>query len=264
MSQEKVKKFYTRYGIKEWQRFESQLERFEYETTVHFLQKYLKKKKGTILDAGGGPGRYSILLAKLGFDVTLLDLTPKLLQIAKENIKKENVENKVKIIEGSITDLSNFPDKSFDTVVCLGAPLNHTTNVKERKKAIAEMIRVTKKNGFIFVSVISKLGVLIDPFLRQNYDFNKWEKVLKTGDFSGRGFAPCHFYTVDEFKKDFSKRNIKLLELVGLQGLASLKYSVNKWNKKIWNDWWKLHLKTCTQPAVVETSSHFLGVFKKN
>ena len=37
---------------------------------------------------GGGPGRYTIELAKLGYDVVLLDLTPKLLEIAKRKIKK--------------------------------------------------------------------------------------------------------------------------------------------------------------------------------
>ena len=38
----------------------------EYETTMTFLKKYLPKK-GLILDAGGGPGRYTIELAKKGY-----------------------------------------------------------------------------------------------------------------------------------------------------------------------------------------------------
>jgi len=42
-----------------------------------------------ILDAGGGPGRYTIDLAKLGYDVILLDLTPRLLRIAKRKIRRE-------------------------------------------------------------------------------------------------------------------------------------------------------------------------------
>jgi hypothetical protein len=38
---------------------------------MHFLEKYLPKK-GLVLDAGGGPGRYTIELAKKGYDVVLL------------------------------------------------------------------------------------------------------------------------------------------------------------------------------------------------
>ncbi|MDH5440279.1 MAG: class I SAM-dependent methyltransferase, partial [Candidatus Bathyarchaeota archaeon] len=47
---------------------------------------------------GGGPGRYTIELARLGYDVILLDLTPKLLEMAREQIEKANVESKVKQI----------------------------------------------------------------------------------------------------------------------------------------------------------------------
>lgn len=57
--------------------------RLEYNTTMYFLKKYLPSK-GLILDAGGGPGRYTIELAKLGYDMVLLDLTPKLLEITKK------------------------------------------------------------------------------------------------------------------------------------------------------------------------------------
>jgi 2-polyprenyl-3-methyl-5-hydroxy-6-metoxy-1,4-benzoquinol methylase len=42
---------------------------------MHFLEKHLPKK-GLILDAGGGPGRYTIELARSGYDVVLLDLVP--------------------------------------------------------------------------------------------------------------------------------------------------------------------------------------------
>lgn len=55
---------------------------------MYFLKKYLPKR-GLILDAGGGPGRYTIDLAKLGYDVILLDLTPRLLRIAKRKIRRE-------------------------------------------------------------------------------------------------------------------------------------------------------------------------------
>jgi len=98
MAKKFVKKYYAEYGIKEWKRlFKDPYHQLEFGTTIHFLKKYLPKK-GLILDAGGGPGRYATELAKIGYDVTLLDLTPELLQIAKRKIKKEKVQNKVKQI----------------------------------------------------------------------------------------------------------------------------------------------------------------------
>ena len=59
----------------------------------------ISSRERLVLDAGGGPGRYTIELAKLGYDVILLDLTSKLLEIAQEEIKKANVEDKVKQIK---------------------------------------------------------------------------------------------------------------------------------------------------------------------
>ena len=107
MTEKLVKKFYSEYGIKEWKRLvQDPYHRLEFETTMYFLKKYLPTK-GLILDAGCGPGRYTIELAKLGYDVVLLDLTPELLDIAKKKIKKAKVQNRVKqILQGSITNLS--------------------------------------------------------------------------------------------------------------------------------------------------------------
>ncbi|MCW4027755.1 MAG: class I SAM-dependent methyltransferase, partial [Candidatus Bathyarchaeota archaeon] len=121
---ELVRKCYAKYAAVEWERLvKHPYHRLEFDTTMHFLKKYLPKKD-LVLDAGGGPGRYTIEPAKLEYDIILLDLAPKLLEIATEQIKKANVESKVKqIIEGSIDNLSMFEDDTFDALICFGGPL---------------------------------------------------------------------------------------------------------------------------------------------
>ncbi|MBA7627980.1 tRNA 5-carboxymethoxyuridine methyltransferase [subsurface metagenome] len=122
---EEVKMYYTYYGIKEWRRLKRNPYReLEFTTTMHFLKKYLPKN-GLILDAGGGPGRYTIELAKRGYGVVLIDIVPKQLEIARRKIRKTGVERKVKqIVEGSIVNLSMFKDNTFDAVLCIGGPLS--------------------------------------------------------------------------------------------------------------------------------------------
>lgn len=74
----------------------------------------------------GGPGRYTIELAKQGYDVVLLDIALANLELAKRQIKKAKLQNRVKeVAEGSIVDLSRFADNTFDAVICLGGPLSH-------------------------------------------------------------------------------------------------------------------------------------------
>ncbi|MFB0567325.1 MAG: class I SAM-dependent methyltransferase, partial [Candidatus Bathyarchaeia archaeon] len=61
---EMVKRWYDARAEYEWIRlFQDGYHQLEYLITMHFLEKYLPSK-GLILDAGGGPGRYAIELAK--------------------------------------------------------------------------------------------------------------------------------------------------------------------------------------------------------
>lgn len=126
LSGELVKKYYTDLDEGEWNRLmKHPYNRLEFDTTMHFLMKYLPDK-GLVLDAGGGPGRYAVELAKLGYDVVLLDFTPRMLEIALDRIREAGVEDRVKqVLEGSVEDLSMFDSDSFDAVLCLGGGRCH-------------------------------------------------------------------------------------------------------------------------------------------
>jgi ubiquinone/menaquinone biosynthesis C-methylase UbiE len=267
-----VKEFYNTYGIREWRRlFKDPYHQLEFNTTIYFLKKFLPKK-GLVLDAGGGPGRYTIELAKLGYDVILLDLSPILLKIAKREIEKRKFQHRVKgIIEGSIDNLCMFKDNMFDAVICLGGVISHLTVKKLRRKAISELVRVCKKNSPIFVSVLSKLGILRKILIELKWIINNkklFETYRDTGNYYGEyGFAPSHFYSVEELIKEFEKEKVKIIGIVGLEGLASgNKKELNnlfKYNSKGRKVWWETHLKTCSHSAVAEISEHFMLICKK-
>lgn len=267
---ETVRKFYTEYGVKEWRRLvRDPYHRLEFDTTMHFLRKHLPKK-GLVLDAGGGPGRYTIELAKSGYDVVLLDLTPKQLEIARRMIRKEGVQSRVKqVVEGSIGDLSMFDDNTFDAVICLGA-LSHLVRKREREKAVNELIRVAKKNAPIFVSVIGRLAVCINTI---NFLYpellkapNVYRKCVLKGDYlGGYGFTASHFYSLEELRGEFEHK-ARILEIVGLEGIFSTHqrrynrvYRMKKYNAILR----EVHLKTCTDPHVAAISEHFMLVCKK-
>jgi ubiquinone/menaquinone biosynthesis C-methylase UbiE len=268
-----IKQLYTDEAEDEWKRLiQDSFHKLEFDTTFHFLNKYLPKK-GLILDAGGGPGRYTIELAKKGYQVILLDLTPKPLKTAKSNIKKAGVEKNVKdVINGSITDLSSFKDNYFDSVLCLGGPLSHVKGDKARKKAITELIRVTKKGGFICISVMSRLGVLLDTpiYWPQEIELTEhFRKIWREGEDDlwrgGRGY--CHFYLPEELTK-LTKEcgNVEIVNLAGLEGLAHTIKKINNMSKqrpKAWRNWLEMHYELCTHPAVVATSGHFMLIVRK-
>jgi len=278
VSKQLVKSYYSMMREEEWRRLtRDPYRRLEFDTTMHFFKKY-SPRSGLVLDAGGGPGRYTLELAKLGYDVVLLDLTPELLDIARNQIKKARVADRVKqVLQGSIDNLSMFKDNTFDVVICLGA-LSHVIEKENREKAIDELIRVAKKDATIFVSVIGRLAILVCALVHWPKDMEidgLYRELYDTGDYRGgpgmyarrRSFAPCHLYLSEELEGSFKKRGVKVLEKVGLQGLATRhEKETNRLFRKYpegWKNWWELHLRTCTHPSMVDNSQHFMIICRK-
>ncbi len=268
--EKKVKDCYTNYVRKEWRRLiRDSYHRLEFDTTLYFLEKYLPKK-GLILDAGSGPGRYAIELAKRNYDVVLFDLTPANLQFAEKQIKKEKLQNRIKeITNGSITDLGKFADNTFDAIICLGGPLSHVSGKKYRNRAISEIIRVAKKDALIFISVMSRLSGLVGELKLFQHEIEQphFKKIRDTGIYSGGGgFTLCHFFLPEELKNYFTGKEVEILDMVGLEGAGShFEEKINKLakNKKRWKVWIETHYKICTHPVVVGMSEHILIVCKK-
>ncbi len=67
-----VESYYDTNVQLEWERFDRH--RMEFAITKRVLARFLPPPPVSILDCGGGPGRYSIHLAQQGYSVTLLDL----------------------------------------------------------------------------------------------------------------------------------------------------------------------------------------------
>ena len=115
-----VKEWLTQTASYEWWRLKQDpYHQIEYFLTMNFLAKYMPEK-GLILDAGGGPGRYAIELARRGYEVILFDLVPEMLKLAERKIRRAGLKRRVKqFVEGSVEDLLMFGDETFDAVLCL-------------------------------------------------------------------------------------------------------------------------------------------------
>jgi Methylase involved in ubiquinone/menaquinone biosynthesis len=97
-------------------------------------------KNANILEVAPGPGYLSIELAKKGFNLTGVEISPDFVEIEKNNAKEANVS--VNFKEGNA---SNLPceDNYFDFIVCSAA----FKNFKDPVKALNEMHRVLKEGG---------------------------------------------------------------------------------------------------------------------
>lgn len=266
-----VKNYYGSQAAKEWRRLvRDPYHGLEFLTTMTYIQKVLPPK-GRVLDAGGGPGRYAIELARLGYDVTLLDFTPEMLKKAKTQLKRLQLKGQVSFLEGSIGNMSNFEDNFFDSVLCLGGALSHVTLSKERAEAVHELIRAAKAGAPICVSVIGRLATMVTELINfpEEIETKIFGNISSTGDYDGSaGFAPCHFYLPDELRDAFKDEPISILGMVGLEGLASGHRkefnSLFRNNPKAYQVWVDTHLQNCTCPTSVGISEHFMIICRKN
>jgi 2-polyprenyl-3-methyl-5-hydroxy-6-metoxy-1,4-benzoquinol methylase len=266
-----VKGCYSGIPKDEWKRLKQDpYHQIEFIVTSYFLEKYLPMK-GLVLDAGGGPGRYTVELAKKGYEMVLLDYTPEMLELAEKRIRRAGVKRKVKqVVEGTIEDLSDFSDATFDAVICLGGPLNHLLNEKQRKKAARELVRVAKKGAPVFVSVISRIGLLKCILVRFPSEMRHANHHWEVGDYipgmTGEGFTATHWFLPEDLRSLFEKQDVKILEMAGLQGLSTLHIEQTNAlykDKRKWKMWLNILLKTCTHPAAIGASEHFLLVCRK-
>ena len=121
---------------------------------------------GAVLDCGCGLGRLAWLLARRGFVVTGVDISP--LFIA-EAIKKCGEELALRFLVEDARSMS-FPDQSFDGV-CSALSLEHVGDVKGTLK---EMCRVIKGRGVLIVT----LPGFLDP-VQHLSDFINWKGKAK-------------------------------------------------------------------------------------
>ncbi|TCZ69670.1 class I SAM-dependent methyltransferase [Paenibacillus albiflavus] len=195
--------YYSRFD--EWGRLDR--EPLEFTINWHYMTQYLPTS-GTVLDNGAGPGKYSMELAKLGYNVTLSDITPKLVEIAEEKASELGLTEQFSGFHVlNATHLEGVPSEIFDASLMLG-PLYHLQNEEDRKSAVRELFRVTKKNGIVFVAFQSRMRMTLTSLQfpqhwKPNDNLDSINQFYEQGIFDhhdkGR-FTGAYYFHMDEIK----------------------------------------------------------------
>jgi len=124
----------------------------------------LSKANGKILEVACGTGS-NIPFFPVGSDITAIDLSPKMLEIAKENATKHGLNVRLAVMDAEYLE---FPDGTFDTVVSTLS----TCTFPNPLKALDEMKRVCRPNGLI---LLLEHGHSNLPWLANFQDRNEYQ-----------------------------------------------------------------------------------------
>lgn len=217
-----IESFYAQ--TSEENRLELGLGPLEFERNKELIQRYLPKKKGTIIDVGGGPGVYAEWLAGLGHEVHLIDPVEK--HIKQANKRSAKAKKPFKNILGESRRLE-LPD-NFADVVILHGPLYHLQLKADRIKSIAEAKRVLKPNGVVLGFAInhsaSTIAGLLNGFIHVPELYAMCKEELTSGKHDPPknmpGILPSAYYhRPQQLRDEFEEAGLTYVDTFAVEGM---------------------------------------------
>ena len=258
----RVEQYYDQTVHDEWNRLD--VHRTEFAVTMLALSDFLPPPPASILDIGGGPGRYTIALAQRGYDVTLLDLSEANLAFAREKAAGAGVTVSA-FIHANILALPDLPASSYDAVLLLG-PLYHLLAEEERFQAVQQSLRVLKPGGPLFAAFITRFAQFRyaakhnPTWLPRDQEYI--EQLLATGAHTVPGlFTDAYFAHPEEIVPFMESTGLLTLQLVGCEGAVSrIEEQINQLQGDEWEFWTQMNYRLGQEPTMYGASDHLLYI----
>jgi SAM-dependent methyltransferase len=198
--------------------------RLEFERTQEIVLRALPPAPAVVADVGGGPGRYALWLADLGYQVVHRDLMPlHVAQLSAAAGQRADIESQVG--DARALDLA---DASADAVLLLG-PLYHL-DAAGRQQALREAGRVVRPGGLVFGAAISRWAARLDGILRVRLyeEHPQFEEMVDGSEQTGvleplfHGSFTAFTHRPAELRAEVQAAGLEVTDLVCVEGAAFL------------------------------------------
>jgi ubiquinone/menaquinone biosynthesis C-methylase UbiE len=153
--------------------------------------------EGKLLELGCGACNMGIWLAKRGYKVTGVDISPTAIEWGNELAKANSVNSK--FLTGSVLDLSDFSDCCFDIVI--DSKCFHCIIGNDRNLFLNEAFRVLRKGGYL---LIDSMCTPVTPGSIQGFD-------PVTGDVTVNGIITRHIGAPEKIVEEVVQAGFSLL-----------------------------------------------------
>ncbi|WP_380561641.1 class I SAM-dependent methyltransferase [Streptacidiphilus jeojiensis] len=140
------------------------------------LLEHLPPPPATVLDVGGGAGHQSFPLAQAGYQVTLLDPSPAMLDKARQRLQRlpEEVRGRVTLLQGDGENATEaLHGRQFDAVLCHGV-LGY---LDRPEPMVDQLCRCAADGGLVSIMTGNAKAAAVRPAMEQ-----RWEDALAAFD----------------------------------------------------------------------------------
>lgn len=264
-----IRSYYDR--APEESRLETGVFRLEELRSRELILRHAPKPPAVVLDVGGAAGAYAFWLAEQGYEVRLLDATPRLVDVARQ--RNERSEHRLAACDVADARALPEPDESASMVLLLG-PLYHLVEERDRRAALAEAMRVLRPGGVLVAAGISRWASTLDGLSREllhDGDFTRIvERDLREGIHQNPTerldyFTTAYFHRPEDLRQEIIDAGFAAEELYGVEGPAWILADLeDRWNDRARRD---IILQVAraleSEPSVIGCSAHLIAVGRK-
>ncbi len=195
------------------------------------FERFLPKPPARILDLGSGGGREAIPLARMGYSVLGVDLSPKLVELARRNAV--GLEDRARFETGDVTRF-NPERERFDAALMLAQLYGHIQGRRHRIDTLRRVRRALVPGGVLILSTKDRfarfssraLFSVLNPLIRLTgllgLEMNDLPVVFHAGRVdvlnSARRGVIFHWHDAREFAEEARESGFAIAHAVNVAG----------------------------------------------